>query len=99
MTVTEHFGSKEAAAGTAKQDSPCPPAPTGKRPNLKTRRIGLVSRNYWEKLPRKNDFSGVLKRVLAFLDSDAQKCDSRKTAGLPCALQTCGLHLRNIDAN
>lgn len=76
MTVTKHFGSKEAAAGTAKKDSPCPPAPTGKRPNLKTRRIGLVSRNYWEKLPRKNDFSGVLKRVLAFLDSDAQKCDT-----------------------
>src|SRR5262249_48069684 len=76
VTVTEQLGSKKPVAGTAKKDSPCASPPTGKRPTLKTRRIGLVSRNYWEKLPRKIDFSGVLKRVLIFLDSDTQKCDT-----------------------
>ena len=76
MTITaQRNSSQKFAMGAAENSSPCPSSPPmGKRPNLKVRRVGLISRNYWNKLPRKFDFSGVLKEVLDLLD--AHKCDT-----------------------
>jgi len=74
MTITARFSSQKFAAGATKNSSPCPRPPTGKRPSLKVRRVGLVSRNYWNKLPNKIDFSGVLRKVLSKLEE--KKCDT-----------------------
>lgn len=74
MTTTTPIGPRKPATGSAKNNSPCPLPPTGKRPNLKVRKIGVVSRNYWDRLPRKFDFSGKLKAVLRRLNN--KKCDA-----------------------
>lgn len=76
MTITAQRSSQTVPLDASKDSAPCPSLPpTGQRPNLKICRIGLVSRNYWDKLPRKFDFSGVLREVLDLLDKDAHKCD------------------------
>ncbi len=76
MTIMVQVSSQKFAAGVGGNNSPFAPPPQGKRPNLKVHIIGLVSRNYWERLPNKIDFSGVLKKVLKILDNDTNKCDT-----------------------
>lgn len=77
MTITAQHSSQTVPLDASKKSAPCPSSspPTGQRPSLKVRRIGLVSRNCWDKLPRKFDFSGVLREVLDLLDKDPHKCD------------------------
>jgi hypothetical protein len=58
---------------TKKNDDPCLSS-KGKAPRLKARRIGIVSRDYWQKFGGKMDFSSVLKDVLGLLDEN--KCDT-----------------------
>jgi len=75
MTITAHPSSRKLGGGSARVSSPCQTQlPAGKRPKLNIRTIGLVSRNYWDKLPRKRDFSGNLDEVLTILDN--KRCDT-----------------------